>query len=163
MALDPLITAAQLRTALTRPTYMALFDEDQSGIEAAVDASDGVALCLRRSHALCISFLGVNYSKIPLVTDADVPDLLVHAELCYATGMAFDLHPEYVRQYGEDPRRKAAYDQAEKIMFRVQEAVLQFVDSASMKEPENVGGIVVNEGQKVFLGTTSGALNSGDF
>lgn len=163
MSLAPLITAADLRATLSEPTYMALFDDDQSGVVASVDASDGVAMCLRRAHIRCVSWLGVNYSKVPLVTDTDVPDLLIDAELNYATGIAFDRHPEYTRQYGEDPRRKAAYDQAELTMLRVQEAILQFVDSASMKEPENVGGIIVNEGQKMFLGATSGALNSGDF
>lgn len=163
MALAPLITANLLRLALTTTTYMALFDELQLGDVGSVDASASVTLVLRRAHVRCVSWLGLNYKKIPLVTDAEVPDLLVDAELNYAVGIAFDMHPEYVRQYGEDPRRKSAFDQAELCMQRVQEAILQFVDAPSVGEPENVGGVVTDSGQRVFLGSTNGALNSGDY
>lgn len=163
MALAPLITAEQLRLSLTTPTYMALFDEEQTGSVPTVDASATVALVRRRAHIRCVSWLGLNYKRIPLVTDTEVPDLLVDAELNYAVGISLDMHPEYVRAYGEEPRRKGAFDQAELCMQRVQEAVLQFVDAPSAGEPENVGGVVVDSGQRVFLGSTNGALNSGDY
>lgn len=152
-----------LRHALTLTTFMALFDEDQIGVVEDVYTQPGVLLALRRAHIRCVSWLGANYRKIPLVTDTDVSDLLIDAELNYAIGIAFDMHPEYIRQYGEDPRRKAAYDQAELTMLRIQEAILKLVDSPSMGEPQNIGGIVVDSGQHVMLGTTNGASNSGDF
>lgn len=159
----PLITAADLRNALSVPTYMALLDDEQCGSYIEVDASAVVALLLRRAHIRCVSWLGANYSKIPASTDNDVSDLLIDAELNYAMGMAFDRHPEYVRAYGEEPKRKAAYDQAELTMMRIQEAVLKMVDSPSMAEPLNVGGLVVDGGQRVFLIGSDGTNNGGDF
>jgi hypothetical protein len=159
----PLVTAEMLRNALSRDTYLALYDDEQCGSYVSVDASAPVALTLRRAHIRCISWLGANYSKIPASTDNDVPDLLIDAELNYAIGMSYDRHPEYVRQYGEDPKRKAAWDQAELTMMRVQEAVLKFVETPSMAEPENVGGVVIDGGRRAFLDGIDGTNNSGDF
>jgi hypothetical protein len=163
MALAPLITATMLRYGLSTATYMALYDEEQLGVQDEVDVSGPVLLTLTRAHIRCVSWLGANYNKIPLVTDPDVSELLKDAELNYAIGISYDMHPEYVRAYGEEPKRKAAYDQAELTMMRIQEAILKLVDSASMAEPTNVGGIVVDSGQRMFLGTTNGIMNSGDF
>ena len=162
MALDPLITAAQLRATLSEPTYMALYDDEQLGSAEAVDASAAVQLTLRRAHIRCVSWLGANYSKLPLDTDSDVSDLLIDAELNYAIGLSFDRHPEYVRQYGEDPRRKAAYDQAELTMTRVQEGILRMPDSPSMGQPANVGGIVYDSGPRTMTDSLDGTYNGGD-
>lgn len=163
MALDPLITAKDLRDAMSTQTYLALLDDDMIGDVPTVDASGPVTLLLANAHIHCVSWLGANYSKIPRVTDIDVSQLLKSAELNYAIGMAYDRHPEYVRQYGEDHKRKSAYDRAEITMMRIQEACLKLVDSPSMAEPQNVGGVVVDYGQRVFLGGANGVLNSGDF
>jgi hypothetical protein len=159
----PLITAADLRNALSTPTYMALFDDEQCGSYIEVDASAPVLLTLRRAHIRCISWLGTNYTKIPASTDSYVSDLLVDAELNYAIGIAFDRHPEYVRAYGEEPKRRAAFDQAELTMTRIQEATLKMVDSPTMEEPLNVGGLVVDNGQRMFLRAADGTNNGGDF
>jgi hypothetical protein len=118
---------------------------------------------LRRAHIKCITWLGANYTKIPDGTDSHISDLLVDAELNYAIALAYDRHPEYVRAYGEEPKRKAAWDQAELTMMRVQEAVLKFVDLPDMEEPRNVGGVVVDGGQRVFLKASDGTNNGGDF
>jgi len=159
----PLITASDLRNALSPSTYMALFDDEQCGSTVEVDASGPVLLVLRRAHIKCITWLGANYTKIPDGTDTNISDLLVDAELNYAIALAYDRHPEYVRAYGEEPKRKAAWDQAELTMMRVQEAVLKFVDLPDMEEPQNVGGVVVDGGQRVFLTANDGTVNGGDF
>jgi len=158
-----LITAADLRNALGAATYMALLDEETTGSISDVDASAAVLMVLRRSHIRCISWLGTNYAKIPKSTDNDISDLLIDAELNYAIGLAYDRHPEYVRAYGADPQRKNAYDLAELTMMRIQEAILKLVDSPSMAEPLNVGGLVIDGGQRVFLDSSNGQRNSGDF
>jgi hypothetical protein len=164
MALDPLITGEDLRLALSKATFLALFDDELTGEVEVVESSPEVAQVLRRAHIRTVSWLGANYNKVPLVTDTDVSELLKDAELNYAIGMSYDRHPEYVRQYGEDVKRKAAYEQAELCMMRVQEATLRLVDSPSMAEPENVGAVIVDSGQRQFLGVdSSGALNSGAF
>lgn len=163
MALDPLNTPTNLRDALSIQTYMALFDDMGLGDVATVDASGAVEQVLQMAHIRCVSWLGANYSKLPASTDTDVSVLFKFAELQYAIAMSFDRHPEYVRQYGETPRKNSALAQAELTMQRVQEAILKPVDSPSMGEPKNIGGRVVDSGQRIMLGSTNGALNSGDF
>jgi len=163
-SLTPLIKASDLRTAINPTTYLAIFDDDNSGDMPLVDASAQVALVIKRAHTRVVSRLGVLYGKIPDGTDAAYPDLLVDAELNYAMGMAFDRHPEYTRTFGESDRRKACWDQAEATMELLQEAVLRIVDNPPEPVPHNVGGIVTDGGQRVFLGTNNGGgFNSGDF
>jgi len=163
-SLAPLITASDLRTALNPTTYLAIFDDDNSGDMALVDASEAVTLCIRRANTRVVSRLGVLYTKIPEGTDPLIPDLLVDAALNYAQGIAFDRHPEYVKTFGESDRRKACFDQAESTMSMLQEAILRLVDNPSEPVPKNVGGVVVDDGQRVFLGRScGGGFNSGDF
>lgn len=161
--LAPYIAASDLRAALSPAVYMAIFDDEQTGSIADVDASNAVALVLARAHSRVVSWLGHTYTKLPLATDSEVPYLLKDAELNYAIGMSFDRHPEYVRAYGADPQRKNAWDQAELTMNRVQEAILRFVDAPSVGKPVNVGGIVFDSGPRTLTDSLDGTYNGGDF
>jgi hypothetical protein len=152
-----------LRARLSLATYIAIYDDDLTGSITEVDASEGVALTLSDAHSLVVSRLGTNYTHIPLVTDIDVPFLLKSAELNYAVGISYDRHPEYIRAYGTDPQRKNAYDRAEMTMERIQQSLLKFADAPSMPEPANIGGLVIDGGQRVFLDSSTGQRNSGDF
>ena len=160
--LVPYITATDLRAALSPPTYMAIFDDDQTGSIVTVDASTAVLLTLARAHSRVVSWLGHTYTKVPLVTDTDVPFLLKDAELGYAIGMSYDRHPEYTRAYAADPQRKNAYDQAELTMTRVQEAILRFVDSPTIAAPVNVGCVIYDTGPHTITDSTDGTRNGGD-
>ena len=160
--LAPYITAADLRAALSTSTYMAIYDEEQTGSIVTVDASTAVLLTLARAHSRVVSWLGHTYTKIPLVTDTDVPFLLKDAELNYAIGLSYDRHPEYVRAYAAEPQRKNAYDQAELTMTRVQEAILRFVDSPTVPTPVNVGVIVYDTGPHTITDSLDGTWNGGD-
>lgn len=162
-ALTPFITASLLRTALSPTTYTAIFDDDNAGDLDAIDASEQVALCIKRAHVRVVSRLGILYNKIPDGTDTQISDLLVDAELNYAVGIAFDRHPEYVRTYGESDRRKAAFDQADATMEMIQSSILSIVDAPPEVKPANVGGIITDGGQRVFLDSADGCRNSGDF
>jgi hypothetical protein len=162
-ALTPFITAALLRTALSPSTYIAIFDDDNGGDIAVVDASSQVALCIKRAHVRVVSRLGMLYNKIPDGTDSEISDLLVDAELNYAVGISFDRHPEYVRTFGESDRRKAAFDQADGTMEMIQAAILAIVDAPPEPTPRNVGGVITDGGQRVFLDSNDGCRNSGDF
>lgn len=168
MASQPLITAAQLRTKLGYNTYMALYDEDDSGQPSGnvqqVDASAAVALTLRLAHVRVVSRLATIYpNKVPDGTDTAIDDLLVDAELNYAVGMSYDRHPEYVNRFGWDPVRKGAYQVADDIMSAVQDAVMRLVQAPPEPKPANVGGVVVDGGQRVFLAGIDGTHNSGDW
>lgn len=162
MSLTPFITAAELRATLSPATYMAIFDDEQTGSVSLVDASTAVLLTLSRAHIRTVSWLPPSFDKLPKSSDTDVSILLKDAELNYAVGLSYDRHPEYVRAYGADPQRKAAYDQAELTMTRVQAAVLRLPDSPSMDEPHNVGGIVYESGPRTLIDSFDGSRNGGD-
>lgn len=151
MALEPLISAAELRTALGRATYMALYDEDAQGNPtgdvATVDGSDGVKLTLARAHVMVVSRLPVIYpAKIPDGTDAQISMLLKHAELLYAEGLSFDRHPEYTNRFGMDPVRDGKYKSANQTMDMIQETILSIVPNDAPPEdyPKDIGGVVVS-------------------
>lgn len=162
----PLITAQELRDALGRNTYMALFDEDDEGQStgdvATVDVSRPVLLTLARAHARVRSRLAAVWTQIPKSTDPQIPLLLKDAELNFAIGMAYDRHPEYVNRFGWDPVRKGAYQIATDTMELIQDAVLR-VDDPSPGTPVNVGGTVIDNGNRVFLPNPDGTNNSGDW
>jgi len=48
-------------------------------------------------------------------------------------------------------------------MERIQQSLLKFADAPSMPEPANIGGLVIDGGQRVFLDGSTGQRNSGDF
>jgi hypothetical protein len=170
MALEPLISAEELRNALGLSTYMALFDDlyegNPSGDVTKVDASASVTLIRQRAHVRCVSRLPAIYgSSIPDGTDTNVSMLLKDAELSFAVGLSFDRHPEYVDRYGWDPVRKGAYQTAMETMDLIQDAVLRIVprDAPPEPTPRNVGGVVVDGGSKMFLTANDGTNNSGDW
>src|SRR5690242_10024481 len=110
--LTPLVTAKTLRTSLSLSTYMAVFDDANTGSADIVDSSEQVRLVLVEAHAMVVSFLGDLYTKIPNGTDSELPQLLVHAELLYARAISFDRHPEYTRTFGDNPLRDSHFKQA---------------------------------------------------
>lgn len=150
MAIEPLITAEHLRSALGRATYMALFDDvydgDPSGDVTKVDASADVQLVLMRAHACVVSRLPVIYSKIPDGSDAQVSVLLQHAELLYAEALSYDRHPEYVNRFGLEPVRDGKFKAGEKTMAMIQETILSIVpnDAPPEEVPRDVTGVVVS-------------------
>jgi len=157
--LTPYVTASMLRAALSPPTYFALLDDDQTGDADTVDASEAVLLILKRGHARTISRLPPIYVTLPsAAVPADVPALLQDAELCYCEGIAYNRHAEYVRAYGI-PK----FAEGDEIMDRIQSSILRIADNPPEPEPRNVGGIVTDDHQRMFLGSQNGIMNSGDF
>ena len=161
MQTTPLITPGELRTALGANTYDAIFDDSNQG--SVPDTSAAVQQVLSRAHARVVSRLGVMYRQIPDGTDNEISQLLKDAELGYAEALAYERHPEYVRQYGEADKVLAKMKRADSTMQLLQEAVLRIVDVPPEPKPRNVGGIVVDDQQRVFLTGSDGTRNSGDF
>jgi hypothetical protein len=89
---------------------------------------------------------------------ANIPSLLEDAELCYCEGLAYDRHPEYSRTYG-----RPKFAEGDELMERVQTGLLRIADNPPEATPGNIGGVIVDDGQRMFLGSTNGSLNSGDF
>lgn len=163
MAWTSIITAEELRLALGRSTYMALFDEDDSGNPtgdvATVDDFASVALVLKRASVRVLSRLPAIYtSTLPDGADANISVLLKDAALNFAVGMSFDRHPEYVDRFGWDPVRKGAYQTAMETMDLLQDAVLRIPprDNPPADKPANVGGVVTDSPNRVFLPGSDG-------
>lgn len=147
-----------LRAALSAATYMALFDDEQTGSHSIVDASDAVRFTLRRAHARVVSRLPPIYRTLPSAAVADdIPALLQDAELLYACGLAYDRHAEYARAYG-----RPKFDEADDIMDKVQAAILMIADNPPEPAPRNVGGTVTSLGPRAFV-DSSGNYTGGDF
>lgn len=162
-ALTPLVTAADLRNTLKAAVYIAIFDDNNDGIAELLDTAPQVLLVLRRAHTRVVSRLGDLYAKIPDGVDApNIPDLLFDAELNYCIGLAFDRSPEFTKNNGFEPQRKSAYAQADSTMQLLQEAILRIVDFPPAAAPFNVGGAVLDSGQRTVLDSTNGQRNSGD-
>lgn len=160
--LTPLITADNLADALNPTTFMAIFDDSNTGDLATVKASAPVTLTLKRAHAKCIAWLGDTYATIPDGADSQIPGLLVDAELDYAQALAWQRHPEYVRTFGESERLNA-FKRAEATMQKVQEATLRIVDSSAQAKPQNVGAIIVSGVPRTIIDNEDGTRNGGDF
>jgi hypothetical protein len=141
MALTALITAADLRQALGRGTYMALFDDtdegNPTGVVAEVDASPDVLLVLQRAHVMVVSRLPAIYTRIPDGADANISMLLKHAELLYAEAFSYDRHPEYVSRYGLEPVRDGKYKAGNDTMDMIQEAILRIIPADAPPDGED--------------------------
>jgi len=167
MAASPYATVQDLVDALGEPAYLAIFDEGGTLPDrAAVDGSSGVALCLRRAHAQVSGRLPGIYSQLPAEQpdDTHVSDLLRDAELAFAVVFAYRRHPEWVRTYGAGPNGplwQEALDNVE----RLQTGVLRVPQNDNPPEPapENIGGIVYDQGPRMLTDRNTGESTSGDF
>ena len=160
----PLITAQNLVDALSLPTYMALFDDANTGNRSTVDASTGVALVLSRSHVQVESWLPDIFKTMP--TSTPVPSqLLVDAELQFAVIYSYRRHPEYVKTYGAEPNG-SLWKEALAFMYRIQ-AGTQLIppdDNPPETAPENVGGSTIADGPRIAITSNDGSTpNTGDW
>lgn len=156
--LTPYATAEMLRAVLGPATYMAIYDDEQTGDVEFVDRADAVKFTLRRAHARVVSRLPPIYRTLPTTSIADdIPALLQDAELLYACGLSYDRHPEYARVYG-----RPKFVEADEIMDNVQAAILMIADNPPEPSPANVGGTVTSKGPRAFV-DVNGNYTGGDF
>jgi len=160
----PRIDAPGLRAALSPPTYMAIFDDDNTGNVSTVDASAQVAQILARAHVTVDSFLVGIYQTMPADLPSPVSELLVDAELAFAIVYAYRRHPEYVKTYGAEasgPLYKEALEKMERIQAGTQQIPPD--DNPPANEPGNVGGFTTDNGNRIISDNADGTTNSGDF
>lgn len=148
MPVKAYITAQDIVDAIGEPTYMALFDDANTGDRATVDASTAVQSTIARAHAETVSWLPDIYATMPpeipagIVTGGDsIPVLFKDAELKWATVYAYRRHKEYVRTYSAQPGGSLVRE-VEALMERIATAAQRVAptDSPPEPSPHNVGG-----------------------
>ena len=160
----PLITAQDLVDALSLPTYMAIFDDANTGNQTTVNASTQVATCLARAHATTTSFLPAIYATPPTTTPA-VSQLLRDAELQFAVVYAYRRHPEYVKTYGAEAGG-SLWKEALETMERIQAGAQRVPsdDNPPEPKPENIGGSTAYDGPRIAITSIDGVTpNTGDW
>lgn len=154
------ITSTDLQSALSPATYLAIYDDSNTGTANAT----AVAFTLERAHAQVLSYLPAFTSTAPGAIAAAFLPLLRMAETDYAVAYSYERHPEYVRTFGEQPRAER-YKRAEQLMVRI---------STGMQRPQGdtggplgaspvVGGVVFEGGPRVMIQGPDGTSNGGDF
>lgn len=87
------------------------------------------------------------------------PELVKMASLLWGRVFAYERHPEYVKRYGGKPR-----DEATKFLDQLVAARSYLADALSMSAPDNVGGVITNNGPRMTLdGGSNGVSGTGDF
>jgi len=158
------VSAEELRTVLSLPTYLAIFDDTLSGSYTVVDGSTAVILTLKRAHAEVVSYLPNIYRTMPAELPNGVPILLKSVELDYAVALSFQRHPEYVRTFGGG-KQSALWDRAQAKMDRIVSTIQQIPpnDLPPEAQPETVGGITYDDSRRIISTCINGQWNGGDF
>ena len=166
MALTSFMTGVGIMNALSKEVYLAIYDDDDTGDVDTVHASDGVKDDIRSAHVWVVSAIKTLYEKIPDGSDPQgFSDLLWSCEREYCKYLAFKRRPEYTRSTGRTRDRDEAKERATELLEQIRAGLLQIVPEDKPPEPvpENLGGIVYDGGQRVFLDGPNGTNNSGDF
>lgn len=155
-ALTTFVAPSDLKLALNPTTYLAIFDDGNTGV--VQDTDPGVLLVLERSFAEVLSYLPRIYDSLP----TGIPTLLKSCQLDYAVALSYERHPEYVRSFGEE-KRAERWGRAEKRMERIADSFQEITDNAPAARPGNVGGITYDAGPRMLTDSSDGTNNSGDF
>lgn len=153
------IGTTELQNALSAPTLVELFDDDRDG---TADTAP-IAQTIQLAEALVNSYLLRAYPGLTLpVTQSPASAMLKQAALMFAIPNSFLRHPEYVRTFGENPRGQSMLEQAHAFMERLCTGKQLLFDVPADTTPSTVGGIVYDQGPKLFVDST-GTYTGGDF
>jgi phage gp36-like protein len=150
-----LIVKADLVNALSPTTVNAIFDDNRDG---TADDAPIVDVCAR-AEAQVMSYLHGVYT-VGTIPTTDV--LLRAAAVDFAVAYAFERHPEYVRTFGEQPRAER-WKRATETMARIQAGIQRPTETNAVQTPKNIGGVIIDRGPRMFVHSSDGTANSGDF
>jgi len=148
-----------LENALSPATVLAIYDDTASGVVS----TDALTAVIKRSDAEVNSYMAINYPKLVLpLADAPTPDTLKFASLEFGIVYSRDRKPEYWKN-AQDKERENRLAEARKKMDRFAVAQQVLFDVPAQPRPSNVGGIVLDQGQRVTIDSITGESNMGDF
>jgi hypothetical protein len=171
MPIRAFITPQDIVDAISETTYMAIFDDANTGSRTTVDASKGVLGVIARAHAQCVSYLPRIYTTLPpeapagmTVAGDGIPVLLKDCEMQWATIYAYRRHPECVRLYSAEPNG-ALVKEVTDLLERVADMIQQIAptDSPPAPKPGLAQSVVVAEGARIVTVGAGGVPNMGDF
>jgi hypothetical protein len=87
-----------------------------------------------------------------------VPELIRHASLLWGRALAYERSPEYTKRYGAAPRKAA-----QEYLQRLVGAKRYLTDLLGGQLPSNVGGVAVDNAQRLYCDSADGTPNSGDY
>lgn len=147
----------RLARALTPTTFGELFNDQATG-DVDTMAVDDV---IDRAEGEVDSQL-IGFRSYPLIEPVD--RLLKQAALTYAIAFSYERHPEYVRQFGENPRANGMYERAEAMMAKIQAGIKALPDqTAPATAAANSGGIVYDSGPRFCIDSMDGTQNGQGF
>jgi len=158
------IDSDQLRDALTRETYMAIFDDDNTGDERLVN-DVRLNMVIDGAEGEVDSYLITNRAlPLPPVVNPAVDRMVRRSCLEFAMSLSWEAHPEYIRQYGENSRVKILWERATLRMQRVKEGRQELPDQDQQNaKPTTQGGLVLDEGPRTIVTSSDGTSNGDGF
>lgn len=100
----------------------------------------------------------VNDGSVQWLCSSLTPQLIRHASLLWGRALSYERHPDYVRRYGDGPRKAA-----EAYLNRLIGATRYFTDLLSGALPANIGGAAVDGAHRLYVTSPDGRSNAGDF
>lgn len=157
------ITARNLIDRLTERTYVAMFDTNNTGQVSQVDDAQ-VQQVIDNAEAEVDSFLlTIRLLPLPATISPSIDRLVVLCCLDFAQGFAYELHPEYARQYGDGTKGETIMERARLRMQRIRAGIQELPDvDAQAGKPTNIGGIVYDAGPRTIVDGPDGTRNGGD-
>lgn len=153
------ITQEDLEAQLSPTTVMRLFDDENTGTANA----SAINRVLSRACSWVDSFLARVYRGPFPVPQRPVPQVIIDCALEFAIAFSFERHPEYVATYGESYRADSRFERACAMAERLCNGLQEIPDWVLQPKAGNIGGIVMDNAQRVILDSPDGTRNNGDF
>lgn len=159
------ISSADLINRLTPDTFVAIYDDENNNDPDNVN-DDAVQADIDAAEAEVDSWIIATYATpSPDLVGGAIDRLVRLAAVDYACSLAWRRHPEYVKQFGENPRADGLWHLAEARMKRIQEGMQQLPDVTEQgaDRAANVGGPTFDDGNRIIIPDADGSDNMGDF
>lgn len=153
------LTQGDLENAMTIASVAAIFDDSNSGVLNEV----AIASIISRAEGQVLSWMVAELGPAPFSdevrTELGGDPMLKDAALQYAVIYSWDRDPAYVRANGKERVDRMA--QAVALMQRILDARQRPPTVAT--PPANVGGVVVDGANRIYVDSPDGSTNSGDY
>ena len=158
MAYTPIYISQQdLQDAMSLATLLACTDDNHD----RVPDPTVVSLILERAEGLVDSFIARSYG-VPFTPVGAVARIIRMAAIDIAVALCFERHTDYVRGFGEAPR-KERMDRAMAMLERIADADLLITEQQPAKTDLQKGGICGMPARPMYVQSADGTDNGGDF
>lgn len=157
-------TPQNLVDTLSPGTFLAYFDDNNTGNVATVMAGTAVGQVLASAHAMVLSYLIRIYPTMPPELPAPVSNLLSTAELQFAQALTMDRHPEFSATLGKT--RDSHWTAATTLMENIADAKQEIAPNDNPppgESPATDGGLIYDNGPRMLTDADDGTDALGDF